>query len=159
MVAIFTVAWLLFASYVARLNVRDLEQRYGDRWTSDEPAAGNVHEDARDRVDAGPFRSTSVRRVRQGFPRSIVARFWVVLALSVAVAGVALWNMVGHFHALTTESNPTEVIPSRARAVAQRRRAAAFWMTTNGALFVVALLARSRVERSASRERRPKERP
>lgn len=48
MEAIFTVAWL-------RLNLRDLEQRYGDRWTSDEPAAGNVHEDARDRVDAGPL--------------------------------------------------------------------------------------------------------
>lgn len=153
------VLWVLIAGFAARLKLRELEQRYGDRWTSDEPAGEHVHEDARDQLYGGPFRSASVPRVRQGFPRAVRARFAVALALAGIVGGVALWNAVAHYHSLGPEPDLRGLLPGRVHAIAARRDAARFSMTANGLLALFALLVPVWVERSASRERRPKERP
>lgn len=146
MSAVLTVLLVLIAALAAQLKVRELDERYGDRWTHDD------HSDDRVSLEAGPFRSTSVPRVRQGIPRRKRVLFGLALTVAAVVAGAALWGAIANYHALGPEPDLRGLVHARVHRINAERAAMRLAMIAEGALVLVSLSIPAIVTRLAARE-------
>lgn len=147
MSAALTVLLVLIAVFAARLKVRELDERYGDRWSSEDTIAGE-----RDSLEAGPFRSTSVPRFRQGIPRRLRVRFELAIAAAAVIGGASLWSAVANHHALGSEPDLRGVIHARAHRIHAERDATRLAMFAECALVLLSLATPAIVTRLAARE-------
>jgi hypothetical protein len=145
MSSVLTVLLVLIAAFAARLKVRELDDRFGDRWTDDDRAP------EREALEAGPFRSTSIPRFRQGIPRRQRFLFGLALTAAAVVGGTSLWSAIAHYHALGPEPDLRGVVHARAHRIAAERDATRLAMIAEGALVLVSLSIPTIVTRLAAR--------
>lgn len=147
MSVVLTVLLVLIAAFAAQLKVRELDERYGDRWTHEDRG------DDREALEAGPFRSTSVPRVRRGIPKRQRVLFGLALTVAAVVGGAALWSAIANYHALGPEPDLRGLVHARLHRVTAERDALRFAMIAQGALVLVSLSIPAIVTRLAARER------